>query len=122
MFHGYVRVSSTKGRSGESFISPQVQRYTIERLAAMKGLELGDIVEELDVSGSRRVAERELGRLVDKVESGESEGSSSGSSPASRAPCSIPSRWPPALPAPADASSQRTSIRRSRWGRRFSGF
>ena len=61
-FDGYIRVSVTRGRSGPGFISPQVQRDTIERLAAAKGLELGEVVEELDVSEGNRVEERELGR------------------------------------------------------------
>lgn len=74
MFDAYVRVSSTKGRSGESFISPEIQRDTIDRLAQRHGVEIGETVEEYDVSGSRRIADRELGRLVEKVEAGESEG------------------------------------------------
>jgi site-specific DNA recombinase len=72
-FDGYVRVSSTKGRNGERFISPDVQRGTVERLAA-KAVTLGEIVEDLDVSGGKRVADRELGRLVERIENGESEG------------------------------------------------
>lgn len=71
---GYVRVSRVAGRSGDSFISPAVQRATIERLAAYHGAELGEVVEELDVSGGRPIEERELGRLVRKVEAGESGG------------------------------------------------
>jgi site-specific DNA recombinase len=73
-FDGYVRVSSTKGRNGERFISPDVQRDTVERLAAAKGVTLGEIVEDLDVSGGKRVADRELGRLVERIENGESDG------------------------------------------------
>ncbi len=74
MLDAYVRVSSTKGRSGENFISPSVQRETIERLARANGLEIGEVVEEMDVSGGKRAEDRQLGRLVEKVESGESEG------------------------------------------------
>ena len=32
-FDGYIRVSDTKGRSGERFLSPEIQRDTIRRLA-----------------------------------------------------------------------------------------
>jgi site-specific DNA recombinase len=71
---GYVRVSQVAGRQGDSFISPQVQRETIERLAAFNGLTLGEIVEERDVSGGKKVRDRELGRLVEKVEAGQSDG------------------------------------------------
>jgi DNA invertase Pin-like site-specific DNA recombinase len=70
---GYIRVSSINGRSGASFISPDVQRETIERVAAAKGHEVDEIVTELDVSGSKRVDDRELERLIERVERGESE-------------------------------------------------
>src|ERR1043166_417003 len=52
---GYIRVSRTAGRGGENFISPKVQRETIERLAKAKGARLGEIVEESDVSGARHI-------------------------------------------------------------------
>jgi DNA invertase Pin-like site-specific DNA recombinase len=71
---GYIRVSRVAGRSGESFISPDVQRETIARLAAIHGLEVGEIVEELDTSGKIPIDRRELGRLVRKAEAGESGG------------------------------------------------
>jgi site-specific DNA recombinase len=74
MFSGYIRVSDVAGRNGESFISPDVQRETIARLAATKGLVLGEVVEELDVSGGVPIDERALGRLVRAVEAKESEG------------------------------------------------
>jgi hypothetical protein len=68
-FDGYIRVSDTKGRSGERFLSPEIQRDTIRRLAREKALELNEpIVEELDVSGGKRVEDRELGRLIERVE------------------------------------------------------
>ena len=51
-----------------------MQRDTIERLAKSKGIEIGETVEEMDVSGARRTEDRKLGRLVEKVEAGESEG------------------------------------------------
>jgi site-specific DNA recombinase len=73
-FHGYVRVSSTAGRGGESFISPDVQRDTIERLATAQGLEVADVIEELDVSGGKAAEERRLEELIRKVEAGESGG------------------------------------------------
>jgi DNA invertase Pin-like site-specific DNA recombinase len=73
-FDGYIRVSDVAGRNGSSLISPTVQRETIERLALAKGLQLAEVVEELDVSGGKPIEERELGRLVRKVEQRESEG------------------------------------------------
>src|SRR5436305_11056990 len=71
---GYIRVSRRGGREGESFVSPQIQRDTIKRLAKANGLDLGEIVEEIDVSGGKRIEDRELGRLVERVERGESGG------------------------------------------------
>src|SRR4051812_21559395 len=73
-FVGYIRVSDVNGRNGGSFISPDVQRETIERVAQAKGLELGEIVQELDVSGGKRVEDRKLGELVRAVEHGEAAG------------------------------------------------
>ena len=73
-FDGYVRVSAVKGRSGPSYISPAVQAETIRRLAAAKGVEVGEVVVEENVSGGRGVEERELGRLLDRIERGESGG------------------------------------------------
>jgi site-specific DNA recombinase len=73
-FDGYIRISRKGSRSGESFLSPDIQRDTIKRLAQAKGLELGEVVQEVDVSGGKRTADRELGRLIERVESGESGG------------------------------------------------
>jgi DNA invertase Pin-like site-specific DNA recombinase len=48
---GYVRVSKTGGRAGDSFLSPELQREQIERLAGREGLEVAEWIEELDASG-----------------------------------------------------------------------
>ena len=69
-FDGYVRVSDVSGRGGESYRSPRDQRVVIERLAAQFGLTLDEVVSEEDVKGSTPIEERELGRLVRKVEEG----------------------------------------------------
>jgi hypothetical protein len=45
---GYVRVSVVGSRGGDSFLSPQLQRESIERVCRRAGLELVDVVEELD--------------------------------------------------------------------------
>jgi DNA invertase Pin-like site-specific DNA recombinase len=71
---GYIRVSRVGGRKGDSFLSPTIQQETIERLAVANGLEIGEIVREMDVSGSKAGDDRELGRLVRKIENGESGG------------------------------------------------
>jgi site-specific DNA recombinase len=73
-FDGYIRVSRVGGREGASFISPAVQRDTITRLAKYHGVQLGEVVEEFDVSGGKSIDDRDLGRLVRKVEAGQSGG------------------------------------------------
>jgi DNA invertase Pin-like site-specific DNA recombinase len=71
---GYVRVSRVAGRRGESYISPKVQRDKITGWAKLHDADLGEIVVEEDVSGAKPVDERELGRLLRRVEAGESQG------------------------------------------------
>jgi hypothetical protein len=48
---GYIRVSQVGGRGGDSFISPELQRESIERVCARENLEVTDWVEEFDASG-----------------------------------------------------------------------
>src|SRR6266540_6572951 len=71
---GYVRVSRVAGRKGESYISPKVQREKISGWAKLQDVEVGEIVVEEDVSGAKPVDNRELGRLLRRVEAGESRG------------------------------------------------
>src|SRR5258706_15377326 len=71
---GYVRVPRVAGRKGESYISPKVQRDKISGWAKLQDVEVGEVVVEEDVSGAKPVDERELGRLLRRVESGESQG------------------------------------------------
>lgn len=71
---GYVRVSRVAGREGDSFISPRVQRSKIEAWARLQDVVLGEVVEELDVSGGRAPGERQLERLLQRCERGESKG------------------------------------------------
>ncbi len=63
---GYVRVSGVGGRGGDSFLSPDLQRQSIERVCDREGLHLVDVVEELDRSGGdawRPLWNRSDGRL-----------------------------------------------------------
>lgn len=48
---GYIRVSDVAGRAGESFISPDEQRRTIEQYAATRGLEIAQWHEDMNESG-----------------------------------------------------------------------
>jgi site-specific DNA recombinase len=70
---GYVRVSTVRGRSGESFISPAVQREQIEAWAKLHDAMIGEIFEELDESGGRSDRPLLL-RALERIETGESRG------------------------------------------------
>ncbi|MDA0161291.1 recombinase family protein [Solirubrobacter ginsenosidimutans] len=70
---GYVRVSRVGPRSGERFISPDLQREYLEAWARSRGARLLRVVEELDESGAR--ADRPLLlETVARVEAGISDG------------------------------------------------
>ncbi len=70
---GYIRVSKVGGRGGDSFLSPELQREEIARVAAREGLEVVEIVEELDASGGDRMRPG-WNRAIAMVESGEAAG------------------------------------------------
>jgi len=72
-FDGYVRVSSTRGRSGDSFISPDQQRKAIEAYASAVGITIGAWHEDLDVSGGK-VKRPALDLAMSRCESGLSDG------------------------------------------------
>jgi DNA invertase Pin-like site-specific DNA recombinase len=69
----YIRVSTTRGRSGSSFISPSVQREKIEAWATLRGVSLGEVFEEMDESGARKERPLLLAAMS-RVEKGESDG------------------------------------------------
>jgi len=67
---GYVRVSRVGGRGGDSFLSPELQREQIALAARREGLEVADVLEELDASGGNR--DRPLwNEAIRRVEDGE---------------------------------------------------
>src|SRR5687767_1725525 len=66
---GVVRVSRVGTRGGERFVSPSEQRERIEAACERDGLELVDVVQELDTSGGAALARRPgLRRAVEMVE------------------------------------------------------
>jgi site-specific DNA recombinase len=69
----YVRVSKVAGRSGSSFISPEVQREQIERWAQAHGHMLSWHEPELDVSGGS-MSRPVFDRIVQRIGSGQSDG------------------------------------------------
>ena len=72
---GVVRVSQTAGRSGESFISPDMQTAAIEATCEAQGFELVRVLApELNVSGGAALADRpSLSEAVRMCEAGEVE-------------------------------------------------
>jgi DNA invertase Pin-like site-specific DNA recombinase len=72
-FDGYVRVSSTRGRGGDSFISPDQQRKAIQAYATAHGLTIGAWHEDLDISGGK-TQRPGLDLAMSRCESGLSEG------------------------------------------------
>jgi site-specific DNA recombinase len=69
----YVRVSKVAGRSGASFISPEVQREQIERWARAHGHTLYWHEPELDVSGGT-MSRPVFDRIRERIRSGQSDG------------------------------------------------
>ena len=71
---GIVRVSRVAGREGERFASPDEQRDRIETECERDGLDLLDVIPEMDVSGGTPLAKREgLRTAVERVEAGEAQ-------------------------------------------------
>lgn len=69
----YVRVSRVGGRDGDSFISPELQEERCRALAAARGLEVGLVLTDLDVSGGK-MARPELDRALNRIREGVSAG------------------------------------------------
>jgi site-specific DNA recombinase len=67
----YVRVSEVGEREGESFGSPEEQETKARAWAERNEVEVEDPTIELDVSGATAVADRKLGSLIERCESGE---------------------------------------------------
>jgi site-specific DNA recombinase len=69
----YVRVSKVGGRSGSSFISPEVQREQIERWAKAHGHTLTWHEPELDVSGGS-MSRPVFDQIMQRIKTGQSDG------------------------------------------------
>jgi site-specific DNA recombinase len=71
---GVVRVSETKGRTGDSFASPKVQLERITETCLRDKLKLIKTYEELDVSGGKPLAKRPgLSLAVASIEAGDAD-------------------------------------------------
>jgi site-specific DNA recombinase len=71
---GVVRVSRVGDRDGERFVSPSEQTERIRSACERDGLQLLDVIEEMDVSGGTPLAKRAgLRRAVELVEAHEAD-------------------------------------------------
>jgi DNA invertase Pin-like site-specific DNA recombinase len=70
---GYIRVSQVKGRKGDSFISPDVQRERIVAQAKAGGHTITEWIDDLDEPGSRYTRPG-FQHALELVESGDADG------------------------------------------------
>lgn len=70
---GYIRVSRIAGRESDSFISPDVQRKQITAWASMRGVEIVQFYEDLDVSGGTR-SRPGLDAFLEDLRNGDTQG------------------------------------------------
>jgi hypothetical protein len=67
---GYVRVSRVGSRGGDSFLSPDLQREQIAAAARREGLDVVEVLEELDASGGDASREK-WNEAIARVERGD---------------------------------------------------
>lgn len=70
---GYIRVSRVRGREGDSFISPSVQREQISGWARLRGVEIAEWHTDLDETGGK-LERPGLDDALRRIESGETGG------------------------------------------------
>jgi hypothetical protein len=71
-FDIYIRVSRLADRTEEEAID--IYEAQCRTWAARNGVEIDELVEDTDVSGTTAVEERKLDRLIQRIEKGESKG------------------------------------------------
>lgn len=71
---GYARVSAIAGRSGDSFQSPDQQAHAIREWAKLNGVELLDVVVELDKSAGRGKQRPKFDEALMRCQAGEADG------------------------------------------------
>ena len=72
-FDGYIRVSQVRGREGDSFISPELQREQIEAWAKLRGVLIGEWHIDLDETGGA-LDRPGLNAAMDRIRAGQSQG------------------------------------------------
>ncbi len=70
---GYIRVSQTRGREGDSFISPKVQRDCIQKWADARSVSIVAWHEDLDQSGGK-LHRPGLDAMLGRIRSGQTGG------------------------------------------------
>jgi DNA invertase Pin-like site-specific DNA recombinase len=73
-FDIYTRVSKLGDRSEDNLRSPELQEAACRDWAGRAGVEIGEVAGDKNVSGSTAAEDRKLGRLIEKIERGDSEG------------------------------------------------
>jgi len=73
LLDAYIRVSQVRGRKGESFISPDVQRSEIETWAKLRNVTIGAWHTDLDESGGV-LSRPGLDLLLERIRAGETGG------------------------------------------------
>lgn len=72
-FDAYVRVSQVRGRTGASFISPEVQEDQIRRWAQYHDAQIGQVLTDLDQSGGT-IDRPGFQQALERIETGHSQG------------------------------------------------
>jgi site-specific DNA recombinase len=67
---GYVRVSAVRGREGDNFHSPEVQREKIQAWANYREATIVDWYSDLDVSGTGKVTRPQFDRMMADAKQG----------------------------------------------------
>lgn len=70
---GYIRVSQVRGRDGESFISPAVQRDQIQQWANLRGVTIGEWHTDLDQTGGT-LSRPALDAMLERIRNGQTSG------------------------------------------------
>jgi DNA invertase Pin-like site-specific DNA recombinase len=73
-FDVYTRVSKLGERSEDNLRSPELQEAACRDWARREGVDIGEVASDKNVSGSTAAEDRKLGRLIEKIERGDSEG------------------------------------------------
>ena len=69
----YVRISDVRGREGDSYISPEVQEERCRAVLTARGLEVGEVFVEENISG-KTMERPKLREALERIKAGQSGG------------------------------------------------